>query len=112
MDKTQITDNTPIAMLTISQLTSYLRESLFPKPLLDLLERQIHIEEEKKSKRYVHGVAGIKSLFNCGYPTAHKLKETIIKPAVHQQGRVILVDVELVLKLFEESKTVHSIKAL
>lgn len=112
MDKMQITDNTPIAMLTISQLTGYLRESLFPKPLIDLLEKQIQIDEEKKSKRYVHGVAGIKSLFNCSYPTAHKLKETIIKPAVHQQGRVILVDVELALKLFEESKTVHSIKAL
>ena len=112
MDKTQITDNTPIAMLTISQLTGYLRESLFPKPLLDLLEKQIQIDDEKKCKRYVHGVAGIKSLFNCSYPTAHKLKETIIKPAVHQQGRVILVDVELALKLFEESKCVPSIKAL
>ena len=38
--------------------------------------------------------------------------ETIIKPAVHRQGRVILTDVDLALKLFQESKSVHSIQDL
>lgn len=69
-----ITDDTPIAMLTVGQL----REVLFPKALLDLIEKQQIIEEERIPKRYVHGVVGIKQLFNCSYPTAHKLKETIL----------------------------------
>ena len=37
-----ITDDTPIAMLTVGQL----REVLFPKALLDLIEKQQIIEEE------------------------------------------------------------------
>lgn len=105
---TNITDDTPVAMLTVGQL----REILFPKALLDILEKQQKIEEESKPKRYVHGISGIKSLFNCSYPTAHRLKETIIKPAVHQQGRVIMVDAELAIKLFQEHEEVKSIKAM
>ena len=103
-----ITDDTPIAMLTVGQL----REVLFPKALLDLIEKQQIIEEERIPKRYVHGVVGIKQLFNCSYPTAHKLKETILKPAVKQQGRVIIVDADLAIKLFEEHEQVKSVKEL
>lgn len=96
--------NTPLWQLTVDQF-------------LNLLNGNIHHQTDEgetppSKKRYVHGVAGIKSLFNCSYPTAHKLKESIIKPAVHQQGRVILVDVDLALKLFEESKSVKSLKGL
>lgn len=103
-----ITDDTPIAMLTVGQL----REVLFPKALLDLIEKQQIIEEERIPKRYVHGVVGIKQLFNCSYPTAHKLKETILKPAIKQQGRVIVVDADLAIKLFEEHEQIKSIKEL
>ena len=103
-----ITDDTPIAMLTVGQL----RAVLFPKALLDLIEKQQIIEEERNNKRYVHGVVGIKQLFNCSYPTAHKLKETILKPAIKQQGRVIVVDADLAIKLFEEHEQIKSIKEL
>ena len=103
-----ITDDTPIAMLTVGQL----REVLFPKALLDLIEKQQIIEEEITPKRYVHGVSGIKQLFNCSNPTAHKLKETILKPAVKQQGRVIVVGAELAMKLFNEHEQIKSIKDL
>ena len=103
-----ITDDTPIAMLTVGQL----REVLFPKALLDLIEKQQIIDEERIPKRYVHGVVGIKQLFNCSYPTAHKLKETILKPAVKQQGRVIVVDVDLAMKLFQDHEQVKSVKDL
>ena len=75
-------------------------------------ELQQQIEEERIPKRYVHGVVGIKQLFNCSYPTAHKLKETILKPAIKQQGRVIVVDADLALKLFSEHEQIKSVKAL
>lgn len=103
-----ITDDTPIAMLTVGQL----REVLFPKALLDLIEKQQQIDEERIPRRYVHGVVGIKQLFNCCYPTAHKLKETILKPAIKQQGRVIVVDVDHAMKLFAEHEQIKSIKEL
>ena len=103
-----VTDDTPIAMLTVGQL----REVLFPKALLDLIEKQQIIDEERIPKRYVHGVVGIKQLFNCSYPTAHKLKETILKPAIEQQGRVIVVDVDHAMKLFAEHEQIKSIKGL
>ena len=103
-----ITDDTPIAMLTVGQL----REALFPKALLDLIEKQQQMDEERIPRRYVHGVVGIKQLFNCSYPTAHKLKETILKPAIKQQGRVIVVDVDHAMKLFAEHEQIKSIKEL
>jgi hypothetical protein len=35
---------------------------------------------------------------------------TVIKPAVLRQGRLIMVDVDLALKLFQEHKQINSIK--
>lgn len=102
----QISDDTPIAMLTVGQLRNVISASL---------EEKMPKNQESSNtvqKRYVHGVAGIKSLFNCSYPTAHKLKETIIKPAVHQQGRVIIVDADLAMRLFEEHQQVKSVRGL
>ena len=102
-----------IALFTyrIKHLTEHMKQALFPKALIDILDQQVQLEQ-KKARRYEHGVAGIRRIFNCSYPTAHKLMETIIKPAVHRQGRVILTDVDLALKLFQESKSVHSIQDL
>ena len=100
----QITDDTPIAMLTVGQLRSVLDSSL-----RDRTDKPDEMSTATQ-KRYVHGVSGIKQLFNCSYPTAHKLKETILKPAVKQQGRVIVVDADLALKLFAEHEQVKSIK--
>ena len=113
----QITKETPIAMMTLGQLeehlaeylTAHMKTALFPKPLLDLLGKYVQIEEQK-SKRYEHGVAGIKRIFNCSYPTAHKLMNTVIKPAVLRQGRLIMVDVDLALKRCQEHKQINSIK--
>ena len=102
----QISDDTPIAMLTVGQLRNVINASL---------EEKIPKSPEPPNnaeKRYVHGVSGIKSLFNCSYPTAHKLKETIIKDAVHQQGRVIIVDADLAMKLFRDHQQVKSVRDL
>ena len=55
----QITKDTPIAMMTLGQLeehltehlTEHMKTALFPKPLIDILDKQVQIEE-KKAKRY------------------------------------------------------------
>lgn len=104
----QINDDTPVAMLTARQLRDYL--GLSPE-VLDKI-KTIDENAQQTPKRYVHGVTGIKELFNCSYPTAHKLKETILKPAISQQGRVIVVDVDLAMQLFKEHKEVKSIRGM
>lgn len=97
--------NTPIWQLTVDQFMALLKSSQPANTSKDA-------DGETHPKRYVHGISGIKSLFNCSYPTAHKLKETIIKPAVHQQGKVIIVDADLAIELFKEHKQVQSLKGL
>ena len=102
----QISDDTPIAMLTVGQLRSVLDSSL--------KERTVKPEETDITapKRYVHGIVGIKNLFNVSYPTAYKMKQTILRPAISQQGRVILTDVDLALKIFKEHEKIESFRKL
>ena len=89
---TSIPGNTPLWQLTVQEF-----ENLLQNSIMKYSGVQTAAPVQPSEKRYVHGVSGIRSLFNCSYPTAHKLKETIIKPAVHQQGRVIIVDADLAL---------------
>ena len=103
----QYNETTPIWQLTVDQFMGMLKSSRFNEVAL-----QNDSVTDSKPKRYVHGMSGIKKLFNCSYPTARKLVDTIITPAVARQGKVIVVDVDMAMKLFKEHKTVKSIKAL
>ena len=52
------------------------------------------------SKRYVYGLLGIATLFDCSLPTANRIKKSkIIDKAITQIGRKIIVDAELALEL-------------
>lgn len=95
----QITDETPIAMLTVGQ-----QKELIYSAIRSALGGVKTPEPSKESeKRYVYGIAGIASLFNCSYVTACKLKEGILKPAILQQGRKILCDADKAIELFSKS---------
>lgn len=50
--------------------------------------------------RYVYGLRGIRELFNVSHATAQKLKDGILKPAVRQCGRKIVVDAGMAMELF------------
>ena len=102
----QVDDDTPIAMLTVGQLRTVLNSSLEER---DANKKDI---PEPSPKRYEHGISGIRRIFNCSYPTAHKLKEGIIKPAISQQGRVIVVDVDLALQRFKAHAQVKSVQGM
>ncbi len=56
---------------------------------------------QNHAKRYVYGLKGICSLFNCSHTTAQKLKDEVIKEAVSQNGRKIIVDADLAIQLFK-----------
>lgn len=94
----QFNETTPIWQLTVGQFLK----------LMD--SRNSHEQTTKKSpeRRYVKGLHGIISLFGCSKPTAMKLKNTIIKDAVSQNGRVILTDAEKAIQLFKEYQQAHT----
>lgn len=51
-------------------------------------------------KRYVYGIRGIQDLFNVSHVTAQKYKDGILRDAIYQSGRKIVVDVEKAMELF------------
>ncbi len=61
-----------------------------------------YVEEYKKigNRTFVYGLKGISELFHVSHATAQKLKNGVLKDAVSQQGRILLVDVEKAIELF------------
>lgn len=84
-----VDDSTPISMLTVGQLKSI------------IISSPGSVSTTRDQKHYVYGLAGICQLFHCKESRAQKLKNTIIKEAVSQDGRTIVVDADLAIELFE-----------
>lgn len=97
MEAYQITDSTPVAMLTVGQQKELIQG--WVKEVLGV--SNISTPQKETEKRYVYGIAGIASLFNVSYVTAFNLKNGILKPAVFQQGRRIICDAEMAMELFK-----------
>ncbi len=87
-----IKDETPIIMISVGDLKKIIKDNLavFDK------------KEEAVVEKYVYGLKGIQKLFNVSHATAQMYKNTILKDAVSQQGRKIVVDVEKALSLFSK----------
>lgn len=56
------------------------------------------------SSNLVYGIRGIEKLFGVSHKTAQYYKDHLIKEAVMQNGRKIVVDADLALKLFNERR--------
>lgn len=97
---TQITNETPIAMLTVGQLKAVLQET---SPNRNLIPVEVR-EQTDPATRYVYGLGGIRRLFGVSHTTAQRYKDTIIKDAVMQCGKKIVVDAERALELFNQQK--------
>lgn len=93
----KVNDETPVSMLTVGQL----KKALFGD---EGKTKQETSEPAAPAKRYVYGLAGIRALLNVSTPTAHRLKNTVLKEAVSQQGRIIVTDVEKAMQLFHAYK--------
>lgn len=61
-------------------------------------------EADKPTGRLVYGLAGIEELFHVSHKTAQYYKDHIIYEAVRQNGRKIVTDVDLALKLFNQRR--------
>jgi hypothetical protein len=88
---TSITNETPLAMLTVGQFMDLVKANQPQPPSLSA---------EADQKVYVYGLRGIRKLFNVSHATAQRYKDTIIKDAVSQNGRKIIVDADKARALF------------
>ena len=93
-------DNTPITFLTVGQL----------KEVLGIDDDQIAKQREKDAektdaKKYVYGIRGIRELFGVSHVTAQRFKDTFLRDAVSQQGRIIITDVDKAMELFKNHKS-------
>lgn len=90
----KIDRNTPLVMLTLGDLLDALKGE-------DATNTQpVKKETPVAGKRYVYGLKGIEELFNVSHATAQKYKDGILKDAVYQSGRTIVVDADKALELF------------
>lgn len=64
---------------------------------------KIERQEALGSHEFVKGISGIMEVFSVSRSKAIELKKGIIKDAVQQDKRTIIVDVQLAMKLFKES---------
>ncbi len=94
MLKQEISKDTPLAMLTIGQLSSY----------LGLDGGRANAKEDVSVRSYVYGLRGIQELFNVSHSTAQIYKDGILRDVVYQSGRKIVVDVEKAIQLFNSSR--------
>ena len=79
----------PLAALTIGQFKDLMRDlTCTPAPKQDT------------EKRYVYGLKGIEELFGVSHATAQHYKDSFLQPAVIQNGRKIMIDVDLAVELF------------
>lgn len=89
-----------LSVPTASQVSSLLGvdlNSLIPRDTPRAASKELVTES---GKRYVYGLRGIQGLFNVSHATAQKYKDGILKDAVYQSGRTIVVDADKALELF------------
>ena len=82
-----------IATMTAAQLKDYLFGEAGAKSETNTKA------DAGKEKRYLYSVRELASFLRVSYTTAWKLKSTVLKSAVYQQGRTILIDADEVVKL-------------
>lgn len=98
----EITESTPVAMMTAGQLRDWLglggKDNQSPKSIQTKRAAEVALP----MKRYVYGVKGIADLFGVSHVTAQRYKDTFLKAAVVQRGRKIVVDADRAMELFRK----------
>ncbi len=104
----------PLYSLTIEEFTKLLDERivrLYPhassstKSTRKTVQIPLVMAQQPAPGRFVYGLRGIEQLFGVSHKTAQYYKDHIITKAVRQNGRKIVVDVAMALKLFDEKKS-------
>jgi hypothetical protein len=83
---------TPLWQMTGEEFLFLQTNSILPN-----VEPSLFIQQPKK---YVYGITGLATLFDCSKPTANRIKKSRkIDDAITQIGRKIIIDADLALKL-------------
>lgn len=90
-------DGAPLYTLTVGEFIQVLDEHL--------ADRIDASRPSSENRRLVYGLKGIQDLFGCSHKAAQHYKDHVIRDAVSQNGRKIVVDADLALKLFNQKKT-------
>ncbi len=95
MDTSSIDYNTRIIDLTVGEL-------------LDIVKRECNRDFQQPKapeKNYEYGIGGIARIFNCSMTTANRIKKSgVIDGAISQNGRIIVVDKEMAIQLFNDHR--------
>lgn len=102
---TTITNETRIIDLTVGQLMDLIARAQSTARNDQPTEEEGTRPEEGSGKRnLVYGIGGIAQLFNCSLTTANRIKASgRIDKAIKQHGRIIVVDADRALELFNQS---------
>lgn len=79
----------------------------FTEALVDRLLSIVDGEAENKpdKKNLVYGLAGLSELLGCSMSTAARIKKSgVLNPAIHQTGKIIVIDADYALELMKISK--------
>jgi len=94
----KITNNTPLSFLTVGEFRELLRTTERPAEIVQV-QKQTGDPQE-----YAYGYQGIRDLLKVSHTKVWELKKTILKPAIIQHGRKLMVHKETALRLIAESQ--------
>jgi len=95
MNTNQITNEIPIVFLTVGQFMELIKSEIKCQTII----------VPKETRHLVYGLRGIRELLGVSNVTAFRYKETILKEAVSQYGRKIIVNADKALELFKNKKS-------
>lgn len=59
-------------------------------------------DEAPVKRRLVYGLAGLSQLLGCSISTAARIKKSgVLAPAIHQTGKIIVVDADMALEILQ-----------
>lgn len=92
--------STPLYALSIEEFTELLDERI--KAAIN--NEAVSMPAAKPAGRLVYGLKGIRELFGVSHLTVQRYKDGILAPAIKQNGRKIVVDVDYAMELFNEKE--------
>jgi len=90
----------PLGSMTIGEFLEMFDEHLHTTNL-----QTAHVQTGATPKHLVYGLRGIQELLGCSHKSAQYYKDHVIREAVSQNGRKIVVDADQALKLFNQRRT-------
>lgn len=100
----EITPETPLVQMTAGQLADYLDTRAAAAAQAAPAAAGSAATPGAAPRRFVYGIKGIMQLFGVSNVTAQRYKRGVIREAVSQHGRIIVVDADRALQLFNERR--------